>query len=128
VSTGLTPEEVEAEAIRRARERIVAGGYANVAELEALSDEPRSAIGRLHEWAMVEVDLEGVRSTRPLGRPITAAKRGLARLLRQYHGELEAQVSRFNVALLVYAGALEDRIEQLERRLDELEPPAPPPS
>ncbi|MGI8512015.1 MAG: hypothetical protein ACR2NH_05235 [Solirubrobacteraceae bacterium] len=126
MSSGLTPEEAEAQAIRRARERIVAGGYAGVAELEALRDAPQSAIGRLHEWSLIEIDLEGVRSTRPLGRPITAAKRGLARMLRQYHGELEAQVSRFNVALLVYAGALEDRIEQLERRLDELESPPPP--
>jgi hypothetical protein len=65
-----------------------------------------------------------VRSTRRAGAPITRFKRFLVRMLRQYNNEEQAQVTRFNVHLLGYVAALEDRVERLERRLRELEPPS----
>jgi hypothetical protein len=61
------------------------------------------------------------RSTRRGGGPITAFKRFLLRMLLQYHNELEAQTTRFNLHLLGHVGALEDRVDKLERRVRELE-------
>jgi hypothetical protein len=66
----------------------------------------------LERWASIEVDPEAVYSTRRGGAPITALKRLLLRLLRQYHVELEARQTRFNVALV-------QRLRQLERRSGE---------
>jgi hypothetical protein len=115
-----TPEEAAGAARERARERVAAGDYADAERLEALSDE-RPALDRLNEWAAIEVRLDNVRSTRRAGAPITAFKRFLVRMLRQYNNEEQAQVTRFNVHLLGYAAALEDRVEQLERRVRDLE-------
>lgn len=66
----------------------------------------------LERWAAIEVDVEAVYSTRRGGAPITALKRLLLRLLRQYHLELEARQTRFNVALV-------ERLRELERRAGE---------
>jgi len=70
---------------------------------------------RLFEWAVIEPDLEEVRSTRRFGAPMTAFKRLLLRLLAQYHAELLAQQTRFNVNLVAQLRVLEQRIEALER-------------
>jgi hypothetical protein len=72
---------------------------------------------KLFEWALIEPDVREVRSTRRLGAPITALKRGLLRLLLQYHTSLLAEQTRFNVNLLMHVKRLEDRVEELERRL-----------
>ena len=72
----------------------------------------------LFEWARIEPDIADVRSTRRLGAPITALKRGLLRLLEQYHAQLLADQTRFNVHVLGHLRRLENRIEELERRLD----------
>jgi hypothetical protein len=69
----------------------------------------------LFEWAMIDPDLREVRSTRKLGAPVTLLKRGLVRLLNQYHAELIAQQTRFNVHVLGHVRRLETRIEELER-------------
>ena len=61
---------------------------------------------------MISVDPELVYSSRRLGAPLTFMKRGLMRLLRQYTAELEAQQTRFNLALL-------GRLRELERRRGE---------
>ena len=74
------------------------------------------AIAKLYEWALLEPDLRDVRSTRRFGAPMTAVKRGLLRLLAQYHAALIAEQTRFNVNLLGYLRRLEERIEALERR------------
>jgi hypothetical protein len=66
----------------------------------------------LERWAAIEVDTEAVYSTRKAGAPITAVKRMLLRLLRQYHVELEAKQTRFNVAVV-------ERLRELERRSGE---------
>jgi hypothetical protein len=115
-----TPEEAAAAARERARERVAAGDYGDARRLEELADE-RPALDRLGEWAVIDVGLENVRSTRRAGGPITTLKRFLVRLLRQYTAEEQAQVTRFNVHILGYVAALEDRVDQLERRVRELE-------
>lgn len=110
-----TPEDALEEA-RNALERMRAEG-AYAPDLSRAQDrEPRPvAIRKLLEWALIEPDTSGVRSTRRLGAPITAVKRGLLRLLRQYHAEILAEQSRFNVNLVLYARSLEDRIHKLEQ-------------
>lgn len=69
----------------------------------------------LREWAMIDVAPQSLYSTRRLGAPVTAAKRLLARLLRQYTVAVEARQSRFNVTLLARVEALERRLEAIER-------------
>jgi hypothetical protein len=68
---------------------------------------------------VIAVDTERVYSTRRLGAPVTAFKRLLMRLLRQYHVELEAQQTRFNIALLAHVRDLERRVSALERADEE---------
>jgi hypothetical protein len=71
------------------------------------------------DWAVIAVDTERVYSTRRLGAPVTAFKRLLMRLLRQYHVELESQQTRFNIALLAHVRDLERRVSALERADEE---------
>ena len=73
---------------------------------EAPSDE------LLQEWAVIEVDPELVYSTPPSRRAADVRQARLLRLLRQYTAELEAQQTRFNLALL-------GRLRELERRRGE---------
>jgi hypothetical protein len=69
----------------------------------------------LDEWARIEIEPDVLYSTRRLGGPVTALKRLLLRLLRQYHVELEARQTRFNIALLARLRELEERTAELER-------------
>ena len=71
------------------------------------------------DWAVLAVDPDRVYSTRRLGAPMTVLKRLLMRLLRQYHVELEAQQTRFNIALLSRVRDLERRVSALERADEE---------
>ena len=116
-----TPEEALAEARRRARAALQAGRYADAEELQRVgARDDRSALLRLHDWAFIEVDVsKTVYSTRRWGAPITFVKRVLARLLRQYHNELAAQQTRFNLHVLEYVAQLESRVERLEERAGE---------
>jgi hypothetical protein len=108
------------QALEIARERAAAararGGYAD--DLSKFDLQPVDAVTLEHllEWAVVEPDLSELRSTRPWGAPITLVKRLLYRLLRQYHGQVIAQQTRFNIQLAVYVGQLADRVEELEKR------------
>lgn len=98
--------------------RAAAGGQAEGSDDEhALAPDPAAALtpGKLLEWALIDPDLRNVRSTRRLGAPITALKRALVHLLRQYHAELIAEQSRFNVNLVLYVRRLEERVAELER-------------
>ena len=79
------------------------------------ADEDATSLENLFEWAMIDPDLREVRSTRRLGAPVTLLKRGLVRLLQQYHAELISQQTRFNVHVLGHVRRLETRIEELER-------------
>jgi len=110
-----SPEKAVEVARERAASARAAGGYPD--ELGRFAIDPVDAVTLEHllEWAVVEPDLSELRSTRRLGAPITFFKRLLYRALRQYHGQVLAQQSRFNIQLAVYVGQLADRVERLER-------------
>ena len=82
---------------------------------------PNAASARLSEWAVIDPDMRNIRSLRRWGALPTALKRALLRLLAQYHAELTAQQSRFNVKLLDELRSLEKRLEALERRIEQNE-------
>ena len=82
---------------------------------------------RLAEWAIIEPEEAQVISTRRLGRPITALKLLLVRLLRQYLGEMSAQQSRFNAHVAAHVLRLEERVAELERAAARRDGDAPPP-
>ena len=80
---------------------------------------------RLAEWAIIEPETARVYSTRRLGRPITAAKRLLVRMLRQYIGQMSTQQSRFNAQVAAHVMRLEQRVAELEEAArDRDDPPA----
>lgn len=103
------PEEAMEEARRAAAGRTAPGGEAADAFERAL-DAERPSDELMLEWAAIRVDPELLYSTRRFGAPMTAVKRALLRLLRQYTNELEAQQSRFNFAVL-------GRLRELEKRV-----------
>lgn len=110
-------------ALERARESAAQmraqGAYG---EQLAASPPGRSATqlrAQLLEWALIEPDVGEVRSTRRFGAPVTLLKRGLLRILRQYHAELIAEQTRFNVNVVTYIQRLEARVQELEDRLEE---------
>ena len=77
------------------------------------------AARRLARWAIIEPDAAQVYSTRRYGRPITAVKRGLVVLLRQYIGQVSAQQSRFNAQVAAHVVRLEERVAELEAAAQE---------
>jgi hypothetical protein len=85
------------------------------------------AARRLAEWAIIEPEAAEVVSTRRLGRPITAVKLLLVRLLRQYLGEMSAQQSRFNAQVAAHVLRLEERVAELEQAAAGRDGDAPPP-
>ena len=106
-------------ALERAREAAASmraqGAYGG----HASGDPPRPEKPpheQLFRWAVIEPDLEDVRSTRRFGAPFTALKRLLLRFLEQYHAELLAQQTRFNVTMIGELRELERRVEELEQR------------
>ncbi len=108
------PEEALAQARESAAAMRAAGAYQeNVEELKQAPDPVTTS--KLLEWAMIEPDLGYVRSTRRWGAPITGFKRLLLRMLVQYHAELNAQQTRFNVGVLSEVARLKDRLDELER-------------
>jgi hypothetical protein len=111
-----TPEQALEQARAAAAEMRSRGAYG---EGESAELEPSEALtpGKLFEWALIDPDLRNVRSTRRLGAPITALKRGLLRLLNQYHAELIAEQARFNVNVALYLRRLEERVAELEHEL-----------
>jgi hypothetical protein len=115
-----TPEEALAEARRRAAAARAAGIYDDAEAVAGLGrTPPYEGIDQLYDWAFIEPDRDQVVSTRRLGAPITAVKRGLMRLLRQYHRQMEGEQTRFNVHLLSYIARLEGRVAELEEPRDE---------
>ncbi len=107
------PDEALEAARRAAAARRAEGRYAGVGgqgalDASILDGEPSREL--LSEWAVIEIDPDDfVYSTRSAGAPITAVKRLLVRLLRQYLLELEARQTRFNIAVLARLDALEER-------------------
>jgi hypothetical protein len=109
----MKPEQALEEARRRAAALDPLGE-----EVGGLTIEPtdRVDLEQLIEWAVPELDPDKVRSTRALGAPITALKRGMVHLTRQQTGDLLAQQARFNLHLLTRVAELEERIKRLEER------------
>jgi hypothetical protein len=94
-----------------------AGSYRDDVEVLEAGPAPVSR-AKLLRWAVIEPDLGYVRSTRRLGAPITGLKRLLLRLLMQYHAELLAQQTRFNVGILSELQRVSDRLDELEGQLE----------
>ena len=116
----MTLPEQALEDARAAAARARAGGaYGD--DLRGFAVEPFEGVSlaALLEWAVLEPDVEPVRSTRRLGAPITWVKRGLVRLLRQYLGQIVAQQTRFNVHVVTFVSQLEDRVTRLEAGREE---------
>ena len=114
------PEDALEHARAEAARKRAAGGYAK-AGAGALDDSivsARPSVELLSRWAVIEGDPELLYSTRRAGAPVTALKRLLVRLLRQYLVEVEARQTRFNIALLASVQDLERRTEVLERAAD----------
>jgi hypothetical protein len=109
------PEEALEAARRAAAQARERGAYAD--DLSGFTVEPtdRVTTEQLLEWAVIEPDLDLVRSTRRWGGPITAAKRGLVFVLRQYLGQLAAQQTRFNLHVAVRLAELEEQVERQRR-------------
>jgi hypothetical protein len=110
------PEDAAGRAREAAARKRAAGGYA-AARLEGLEESivsARPSMELLSRWAVIEVEPEVLYSTRRAGAPVTALKRLLLRLLRQYHVEAESRQTRFNIALLTSVQELERRVRRLE--------------
>ena len=111
------PEEALERARAEAASRRAAGGYRGVEPGGVLDDTFTSgtpSMELLSQWALIEVDDSSLYSTRRGGAPVTALKRLLLRLLRQYLVEVEARQTRFNIAVLSKVRGLEERVERLE--------------
>ena len=113
----MRPEDALAQARAEVERLKAAGRY--LEPQGGLEIEPLDQVARaqLLEWALIEPDLSELRSTRRFGAPVTWVKRMLLRGLQQYHNEAHSQQTRFNIHLLRKVLELEDRIEQLEKRL-----------
>lgn len=101
------------EALAAARAAAAKRGYEDVGGLN-IEPTDRVTIEQLMAWAVIEPDLEQVRSTRSFGGPITWLKRRLVHLMRQYHGQILAEQTRFNMHVMVQLAELEERIARLE--------------
>ena len=104
------PEDALERARAAARPSPPPGEVARSFERDLGGDSPPDDV--LQEWAVISVDPDHVYSSRRLGAPLTFMKRALLRLMRQYTAELEAQQTRFNLAVL-------GRLRELERRRSE---------
>jgi hypothetical protein len=109
------PEQALEQARAAAASMRARGAYGEPPERVETAPAGSDTTERLLQWALIEPDVGEVRSTRRWGAPVTALKRGLLRLLLQYHSSLIAEQTRFNVNLLVHVRRLEERIEALER-------------
>ena len=77
-------------------------------------EDPSFSARRLAEWAIIEPEQAEVYSTRRFGKPITATKRLMIRMLSQYLGQMSAQQSRFNAQIAAHVIRLEERVAALE--------------
>ena len=111
----MRPEEALEAARRAAAQARERGAYADEGlDQSEIAPTDRVSTEQLLEWAVIEPDIDFVRSTRPRGAPITLAKRALLRLLRQYPAQVHAQQTRFNLHVAVRIAELEERLERLE--------------
>lgn len=118
------PERALEQARERADAARSAGEYAEAERFSALEPAPGADLFKLHEWAFLEVDESKIYSTRRFGAPVTLLKRGLLRLLVQYHGQLIAHQTRFNLHLLGEVARLQSRVARLEQLAAERDDPS----
>jgi hypothetical protein len=110
-----TPEEALAAARRQAEARRAATPEAGqIPTGQDMPQERQVTLRQLTRWAMIEPEEVEVYSTRRWGAPITALKRLLIRLLRQYLVQMTAQQSRFNAYVVANLVAMDERIHALE--------------
>lgn len=121
------PQEALAAA-RRAAASASPAGSLEPDEGAGAFDASSASARRLAEWAIIEPERGQVYSTRRYGRPITAVKLLLVRLLRQYVGQMSAQQSRFNAQVAAHVLRLEERVAELERAAQSPGERAEPPS
>ena len=112
----MRPEEALDAARRAAADARARGAYGDDLEGFAIAPTDRVSTEQLLEWAVIEPDLDLVRSTRRRGGAITLLKRALLHVLRQYHAQAHAQQTRFNLHAAVRIAELEERLERLEKR------------
>jgi hypothetical protein len=106
----MQPEDALGHARRAAGKADAPGQVARSFESELATDIPSDEL--MQQWAVISVEPSAVYSARRFGPLFTLLKRALVRVLRPYTTELEAQQTRFNVALL-------GRLRELERRRGE---------
>lgn len=110
-------EHARAEAARKRATGVYGEPGPGALDESIVSGRPSAEL--LSRWAVVEGDPRLLYSTRRAGGPITAVKRGLIRLLRQYLADVESRQTRFNIALLASVQDLERRVERLEQAASE---------
>jgi hypothetical protein len=110
------PEEALSAARAAAASARARGAYGDDPAGFEVAPTDRVSTERLLEWAVIEPDVEVVRSTRKFGGPITWVKRALVRALRQYLAEQNAQQTRFNLHVVIRLAELEEKLERLEQR------------
>jgi hypothetical protein len=117
----MSPEQAVAAARASLAERRAAGAYAEDLEGWRVQPPERPSTELLLEWAIIEPDIDLVVSTRRWGAPISAVKRVLVHLMRQYTGQLASQQTRVNVHLMGRLGELDERLADLNHRVADLE-------
>ena len=112
-----TPEEALAAARRQAEARRASQPQPGPAQLDHDTHDATRQVSlkQLTRWAMIEPEELEVYSTRRFGAPITALKRLLIRLMRQYLVQVSAQQSRFNAYVVGHLVAMDERIQALEQ-------------
>jgi hypothetical protein len=112
----MKPEDALAAARLAVADARARGAYAD--DLSGFAVEPTDRITteQLLEWAVIEPDVDLVRSTRRFGGPITAVKRAAVHVLRQYLAQVISQQTRFNLHAAVRLAELEERVERAEGR------------
>lgn len=117
----MRPEDaVDAARAEVARLR-AAGAYGEDQAALQVPPPERPTTEALYEWAVLEPDIELVTSTRRLGAPIRWLKRAMVHLLRQYNGQLTSQQTRMNLHLMARTTELDERLADLQQRLEDLE-------
>ena len=104
------------EALERAREAAARSEVSEPPPAFEVTPGGGSSFDQLSEWAVIDPQQARVYSTRRFGAPITWAKRGLLRLLRQHTEEVTAQQTRFNAHVAAALVTLDARVRALEER------------
>lgn len=112
----MRPQEALGAACERAAAARARGAYADDLERFRVAPAQSPGLEQLLEWAVIEPDVDELRSTRRLGAPITLAKRTLYRALRQYNAQVLSQQTRFNLVVAMHVAQLSDRVTRLEER------------